>query len=96
MKQTEPERFDDVFRAMLNSGGNSLEFDRHRASSLWNDIVGITVANVTTRRYLDGDVLHVFISSGPVKSELAYVLPSVLERINDAVGRNVIKRIIIH
>lgn len=81
---------------MMQSGGNDVEFDRHTAAMMWDDVVGPTVAAVTTRRFLEADALHVCISSGPIKSELAFILPSIIERINNHFDHTVIRRIILH
>ena len=96
MKRTEALAVGDILKAMIESEGDSAEFDRHKASYLWSEIAGPTINRATTRRYVEGDTLHVFISSGPIKSELAYMVGGIMEKINEALGRRVIKKISIH
>ncbi len=71
-------------------------YDEQRAAYLWAEVVGPTVNRLTTRRYIADGVLHVFISSAPLKSELSFLVDTLRERINDAVGRQIVKSIVIH
>lgn len=96
MKRSEALAVGDILKAMIESDGDTGEFDRQKASYLWSEIVGPTVNQVTTRRYVAGDILHVYISSGPIKSELAYMADGLVVKINEALGRRVIRKIAIH
>lgn len=96
MKRTEAQAVGDILKAMIECDGDSAEFDRQKASFLWSEIAGPTINRLTTRRYVEGSTLHVFISSGPMKGELAYMLPGFIEKINEAIGRQVLKKIALH
>lgn len=96
MKRSEALQVGDILHAMMHSDGSSDDFDRQKLCYLWSEIVGPSINRVTTKRFVEGHTLHVYISSGPIKSELAYVLPSLLSRLNEAVGKNLIKKIALH
>lgn len=96
MKRTEPMAIGDILKAMIDSEGDSLEFDRHKAAYLWGEIVGATINQATTRRFVEKDVLHVYLNSSPLKSELQYMLNSIIAKLNEAIGRKVINRIVLH
>ena len=96
MKRTEALAVGDILKAMIESDGDSTTFDRQKICFLWNEVVGATINQVTTRRYVENDTLHVFISSGPIKSELAFMTSGLVEKLNEAVGKKVIKKIAIH
>lgn len=96
MKRTEAMAVGDILRAMIESDGNSATFDRQKLCYLWSEIVGPEINRHTIKRYVDGDALHVYISSGPLKSELAYVSDHLVQALNEATGHKVIKKIIIH
>ena len=96
MKRTEALAVGDILRAMIESEGDASEFDRQKAGYLWSEIAGPTINQATTRRYVEGDVLHVFISSGPIKAELAFMVSGFADKINEAIGRKVIRKIAIH
>lgn len=96
MKRTEALAVGDILKAMIESGGDSGEFDRQKAAFLWSEIAGPTINRVTTRRYVDGDTLHVYISSASIKNELAYMTNGLADKINESLGRRVIKKIALH
>lgn len=96
MKRTEALQVGDLLKAMMESDGSAADFDRQKLCYLWSEIVGPTVNRVTTRRFVENDTFHVYISSGPIKSELAYVTSALVDKLNEAVGRKIIKRIAIH
>ena len=86
MKRTEAQSVGQIFEEVLHSGGSDMAFRRQRACFLWPEIVGQVVNRRTYRRYVDGDTLHVYISSGPMKSELEFAKSALLRRLNEAVG----------
>lgn len=96
MKRTDPRLFGDIFNEAMSRVGLSDTYDQQRASYLWSEVVGPTVNRFTTRRYIADGVLHVYISSAPLKSELSFLADSLRDRINQAVGRQVVKSIVIH
>lgn len=96
MKRTEALPIGDILKAMIESDGTADDFDRHKISFLWGEIAGPTINRATTKRYVEGDVLHVFITSGPLKSELAYMASGLADKLNEAVGRRIISKIQIH
>lgn len=96
MKQTEAIHVGALLKMMMESDGDRDTFDRQKASYLWSEIVGPVINQATTRRYVDKDTLHVFIASAPLKSELAFVKSSLIDKINEAIGRTILKKIVIH
>lgn len=96
MKRSEPKTFGEIFAESITQAGLDSAYDRQRASFVWPDIVGPTVNRMTTRRYVEGDTLHVYISSAPLKSELSFLTQTLVSRINENIGKEVIKSIVIH
>ncbi len=96
MEKTDPIRVGDLIRQVIETEDNLNELDRQKASYIWSEIVGAHINQVTTNRYVQGDVLHVYISSGIIKSELAFFTDPLRDKINQSIGRQVITKIIIH
>ena len=97
MKRTEARRAGEIIGEIIDSGEDTRpEYDRQQASWLWGQLLGPSIVRVTTRRYVDGDTLHVYISSAAVKSELTFMLDALAKRINDSIGRPVIRKIALH
>lgn len=97
MKRTEARSVGEIIGEIIDSGPDARpEYDRQQASWLWSQLLGPSITRVTTRRYVEGDTLHVYISSAAVKSELAFMLDPLIKRINDTIGRPVIRKISLH
>ena len=61
----------------------------------WEKIVGKTVARYTNKLQIIGDKLIITTDVAPLKQELVYQKEKIKERVNEALGKNVIKEIII-
>ncbi len=96
MKRTEPELIGDIISCVINQSDAKAEFDRQKAAYHWADVVGPVINQATARRFVQGDVLHVFITSSAIKSELRFVTDRLTDKINEAAGAPVIKKIKIH
>lgn len=96
MKPTEAIQVGDLLKAMMESDGNSDEFFRQKVCYLWADVVGPVINRATIRCHVDGSVLHVYITSGPIKSELALMSARLVNDLNKACGRPILTKIAIH
>lgn len=96
MKRSNAKSVEEIIREVVEASNLSENFDRQRAKSLWNDIVGPVVASKTVRRYVDGSVLHVYISSAPLKNELQFQRTQLIKLLNDAVGSEALTDLRIH
>lgn len=96
MKKTEAKRVDEIIREAIEATGKARTFDEQRLCYLWTDVVGPWINSQTTRRYIEGGKLHVYIASASLKSELQFSLASLTEALNRAVGDEIIDGIILH
>lgn len=96
MKKTDPKLLGDIIRESLQRDGIESRFNEQRAAYLWGDVVGLGVNRYTTRRYIDCGTLHVFISSAALKQDLSFMRASIIKSLNDAIGAEVVKDIVLH
>lgn len=96
MKKQEALTFGQIFDQAIRQAGLEPIYDEQRASYMWPEIVGPTVNRMTTRRYVENGVLHVYINSAPLKSELSFLTENLVRRINENLGKEVIKSIVLH
>lgn len=96
MRRREPKHISDVISEMIAATGSAAVFDRQRVCYLWGEIVGESINRYTLRRYVEGSVLHVYITSASLKSELSFLKERLVERLNEAAGAPLINNIIIH
>lgn len=96
MKKTEAMSVTDILNLYINDAGRRDVFDRRKVEFLWGEVVGQAINRATLRRYVDGDVLHVYLSSAPLKSELSFMAEAIVKALNDAVGSQIINKLAIH
>ena len=61
----------------------------------WEKIMGKTVARYTDKLQIIGDKLIITTNVAPLKNELIYQKEKIRQRVNEALGQNAIKEIII-
>ncbi|HIE04402.1 MAG TPA: DUF721 domain-containing protein [Candidatus Latescibacteria bacterium] len=63
------------------------------APSLWNEVVGETIAAHTSVIGIRGGVLVVRVGSASWRNELFFMKPKILEKLNARIGSDVVKDI---
>lgn len=99
MKRHDAIQIGELIRRTLREAGAEASFDAHRICYLWGEAVGPTINRYTVARWVRKDELHVTISSGPVKNELAFMSQAIVNRLNELAGAQkapIITRLIIH
>jgi hypothetical protein len=61
----------------------------------WEKIMGKTIANYTDKIEIINTTLFISTNIAPLKNELIYQKPKIIERVNEALGEKVIKEVVI-
>jgi len=61
----------------------------------WEKIMGKTIAKYTDKIEIIGSTLFISSSVAPLKNELLYQKPKIIERVNEALGEKVITDVVI-
>lgn len=93
MKRTDPQRLSAIIDTALRASNLEDAALEHRASFLWAEVMGPGITRYTARRWVRGGVLHAEITSAPLKNELSFHKQRIIDAINTAVGRDIIKSI---
>ena len=64
-------------------------------TDLWEEIMGKTIAKYTEEIRIINDTLFITTHVGPLKQELIFQKEKIKLRVNEALGKNLIKEIII-
>lgn len=96
MQRTEPKSFAEIYAEAIEKAGMTDTVAQQQASYIWSEIVGPGVNRYTTKRYVVDNVLHVFITSAPLKNELRFHRAAIIKNINQRVGSEALKEIIFH
>ena len=62
---------------------------------VWEQIMGKTVARYTDKIQIHGHTLYINTAIAPLRQELLYQKEKILQRVNEALGENVIREVVI-
>lgn len=96
MERRDPQTIRQIIDTVLDRSASRDAFHDHRAAALWADVAGPEINRHTTRRYCSQGVLHVYLDSGPLKTEVSFMRQSLARNINAAIGREIVRQIVIH
>ncbi len=94
MKRTEAQTIGQIVEHFMQQERLDTRLDELRASTLWPQVVGQGINRYTASRSVAGGVMTVHITSAPLRNELMLMRSSIIQRINDALGRDVIHEIV--
>ena len=94
MKRTEARNIGQIINDLLKKENLDVALDEHRACALWPQIVGDGINRYTIKRYVKDGVMTVHLSSASLKGELMLHRATIIARINEALGRDIISEII--
>jgi hypothetical protein len=62
---------------------------------VWEQIMGKTIARYTDKLQLFGDKLIITTNVAPLKQELAYQKEKIVQRVNESMGKVVVREVVI-
>jgi hypothetical protein len=62
---------------------------------VWEEIMGKTVAHYTDKLQIIGNTLFITTNVAPLKQELIYYREKIKQRVNEKLGNNIIKEVVI-
>jgi len=87
--------FQEAMDQFLKSSRLKSGIQAVRIEEVWEDIMGKTIAKYTQKIQIIGTTLFITTTVAPLKNELLYQKIKILERVNEALGENTIKEVII-
>ncbi len=92
----EAQSIGDALRRFLRQEGLETPLNEHRLIAAWPEVVSKTVADRSKAVCIKGRVLHVQVTSAPLRESLVYNRRLLTDRLNAAVGAHVIDDITFH
>ncbi len=77
-------------KSRLNTGIQSLKIEQ-----IWETMMGKTIAKYTDKIQIVNNTLFIRTNVGPLKQELMYQKEIIKTRVNEALGEDVIKEVVI-
>lgn len=85
----------DALRKFLNQSQLKGSIQAMQIEEVWEQIMGKTVSRYTDKIQIHGHTLYVNTAIAPLRQELVYQKDKILQRVNEALGENVIKEVVI-
>lgn len=94
MKRTSAKSVGDIINDFLKQEKLDTKVNEYKALELWNEIVGPGINRYTVDRNVKNGIMTVTLSSASLRNELMLSRSSIIARINEVLGAEVIKNII--
>lgn len=95
MKEGKTQKMDELVEAVLKQMGLDQKFKEHEVCLAWPEVVGKMISSRTKSLSVSDGRLFVSFTSSVVKNEIMMVKEGLIRALNDKVGRDVVKDIVI-
>jgi len=85
----------DALRKFLNNSRLKGSIQALQIGDVWEQIMGKTIARYTDSIQIHGHTLYISTSVAPLRQELLYQKDNIIQRVNEALGEQVIKEVVI-
>ena len=87
--------FQEAMQLFLKNSKLKHGIQAMQIEEVWEKIMGKTVSKYTDKIQIIGSSLFITTTVAPLKNELLYQKDKIKERVNEALGENVIKEVVI-
>jgi hypothetical protein len=85
----------DALKAFLDKSKLKNGIRAVQIEEVWEKVMGKTIAKYTDKIEIINGKLFIHSSVGPLKNELQYQKPKIIERVNEMLGEKVITEVVI-
>lgn len=85
----------DALKSFLSKSRLKGAVQAMQIEEVWEKMMGKTIARYTDNIQIHGNILYITTSVAPLKQELLYQKEKILQRVNEALGENVVKEVVI-
>lgn len=79
-----------ISKSNLRSGVRAVQIEE-----VWENLMGKTIAKYTDKIKIVNQTLFISTNVGPLKNELMYQKPQIIQRVNEAFGEKVISHVVV-
>jgi predicted nucleic acid-binding Zn ribbon protein len=95
MERKDVKKIDSLLHQFVKANGLEKGLAEYRLMKSWKDLLGITVAKKTKSLRIQNRKLFVTLHSSVVRNELSMIKDSLIPKLNEAAGMNVIDDVIL-
>lgn len=85
----------DALKQFLNHSRLKGAVQALQIEDVWENIMGKTIARYTDKINIHGHTLYISTTVAPLKQELQYQKEKIIQRVNESLGEQVIKEVVI-
>jgi predicted nucleic acid-binding Zn ribbon protein len=94
IRNKEATKLDSAIEQMFDAYKIKSKTDQTSIITMWEELMGKTIASRTTKMFFKGKILYVELSSAPLKQELTLAKEKILTKIAEKISRKVIEDIV--
>lgn len=87
--------FGDAMKSFISKSNLKNGIRAVQIESVWAELMGKTISKYTDKIEIIGTTLFIYTAVGPLKNELHYQKPQIIQRINEALGEKIIASVVI-
>ena len=95
MRRNSDETLKDALQRLSNDRQFKTKLRQAKINSLWPELMGQAIANYTTEIVVRKEILYLTITSSSLKQELTYGKDKIIEIINEKLGEEYLKDVVI-
>jgi len=95
MERKDAKKIDSLLHQFVKANGLEKGLAEYRLMKSWKDLLGITVAKKTKSLRIQNRKLFVTLHSSVVRNELSMMKDSLIPKLNEAAGMDVIDEVIL-
>ncbi len=94
-KRTNEHSLAEAIDRLVDGAGMRERLDEQAIATAWPEVAGAMVARHTTRLTLRAGCLAISVDSAPLRQELTYMRAEVIARVNERLGREAVKEVLV-
>ena len=94
-RHNDQQKIDDLLKSFVKENKLEKGLDKVNVEAAWRDLMGNGVNNYTNSVKLHQDTLYVKLSSSVLREELSYGKDKIVNMLNEALGKNLITKLIL-
>ncbi|MGB0863380.1 MAG: DUF721 domain-containing protein [Saprospiraceae bacterium] len=96
VKKTNDQPLGDVLKQWLKTYKHRHRFNQTRITEAWSKMMGPTISGYTQKVYIRKGTLYIQIEASALRQELSYAKEKIKQNLNEKLGENIIKEVVIH
>ena len=85
----------DAIQQFLNKSRLKSGIQALRIEDIWEEVMGKTIAKYTDKIQVINHTLYITTTVAPLKNELVFQKEKIMERVNEALGEELVKEVVV-